>query len=142
MEKAQHVRVDKWLWSVRLFKSRNLAALACQAGNVKIDGRSVKPSRSVKIGDLVVAKTGDLKRIVKVLDVVDKRVGPKLVPLFLEDHTPAAEYENLRNRRRELHTAHRLPGSGRPTKKQRRAIDQLWYQPAPWPGHSNPKGKP
>ena len=124
MDPAQPVRIDKWLWAVRLYKSRSLAAEACATGKVQINGAPTKPSRDVKSGDLITAVTGEIKKTVKVISPLEKRVGAKLVGQFYEDLTPASEYlkptgKNL------LPFAFRPKGSGRPTKKQRRSIEEF-----------------
>jgi ribosome-associated heat shock protein Hsp15 len=121
MDPQGEVRIDKWLWCVRLFKSRSLATAACAAGKVRIAGEPAKPARSVKIGDLITAPTGHITRTVKVLALLDQRVGAKLVPNYLEDRTPASEYLKPREA-----PSMRPPGTGRPTKKQRRQTDNLW----------------
>ena len=118
------VRMDKWLWSVRLYKTRSLAAEACSSGKVHVDGQSVKPARSVKIGDVVTAITGEITRTIRVRELLEKRVGAKRVSQYLEDLTPAAEYA----RPREKHFApilFRPRGKGRPTKKDRRSIQRF-----------------
>jgi ribosome-associated heat shock protein Hsp15 len=122
MEPAQSVRLDKWLWAVRLYKSRSLAIQACQAGHVKIGGQRVKPARDVRAGEVIAALTGRLHRTVKVRALLDQRVGARLVDQFLEDLTPPEEYARAR--------AEALPapllfprGFGRPTKKARRQLE-------------------
>jgi ribosome-associated heat shock protein Hsp15 len=119
------VRIDKWLWAVRLFKSRSLATAACQAGHVKIAGQSVKPSREVRVGEVIAAQTGRVQRSVRVLALLEHRVGAKLVPECLEDLTPPEEYERAR-REAEPALLQFPKGWGRPTKRQRRQIDGLW----------------
>lgn len=113
-------RLDKWLWAVRLYKTRSLAAQACREGRVMIGGQRVKPARAVHVGEIFTAKTGDLLRTVKVLGAPGSRVSAKLVPEFLEDLTPAAEFQKQRERLPAAFTWDQ--GSGRPTKKDRR----LW----------------
>ena len=92
METAGDVRIDKWLWAVRLYKTRSLATTACRAGHVKMKGENVKPSHSVKVGQVFAARIGEINRTFKVLGLLEKRVGAKLVEQHLEDLTPAAEY--------------------------------------------------
>jgi len=119
------VRMDKWLWSVRLYKTRSLATEACAAGKVRIGGQNVKPARSVKIGDIITALAGEITRTVRVLGLLEKRVGAKLVGQYLEDLTPASEYA----RPREAHfqpIMFRPKGSGRPTKKDRRSMQRFF----------------
>src|SRR5262245_43633514 len=117
------VRMDKWLWSVRLYRTRSLAAEACTAGKVQIGGQGVKPARSVKVGDIIAAITGEITRTVRVLKLLEKRVGPKLVSEYLEDLTPAAEYARPREKHFEP-IVFRPKGRGRPTKKDRRRIQR------------------
>jgi len=122
--RSASVRIDKWLWAVRLFKTRTLAATACRQGRVTIATQPVKPSREVKLNDLIVAKTGEITRTVKVLALIDHRVGAPLVAQFAEDLTPAAEYEKPRDRI--LPPLFQRPkGAGRPTKRDRRQIDKI-----------------
>jgi ribosome-associated heat shock protein Hsp15 len=118
------VRIDKWLWAVRLYKTRTLAATACRNGHVTIGGQSVKPSREVKINDLILAQTGDITRTVKVLALLERRVSAPAVKNFAEDLTPASEYNKPRERILEP-IFYRPKGAGRPTKKERRAINKF-----------------
>jgi ribosome-associated heat shock protein Hsp15 len=120
------VRIDKWLWAVRLYKTRALATQACRGGHVTIAGDSVKPSRSVRVGDVIAARTGELLKTVKVLGLIGNRVGPKLVDQYIEDLTPAAEYLRVEQAREVARSVpHRPKGSGRPTKKERRQLEAL-----------------
>ncbi|MBN2506742.1 MAG: RNA-binding S4 domain-containing protein [Verrucomicrobia bacterium] len=119
------VRIDKWLWAVRLYKSRSLAAGACSAGHVHVSGRPVKPSREVQVGELITAATGRINRTVKVLALLGQRVGAGLVSQYLEDLTPAEEYARARADSGAAPVS--FPkGWGRPTKKQRRQLDAWW----------------
>lgn len=120
----EDVRIDKWLWSVRIYKTRNQAIDACKAGKVKIDGNSVKPSRIVKVGDIIALSIGPLNRTIKVKDLLNNRVSAKLVIDYLEDLTPQEEYERIQFMK-EFNAEHRDRGIGRPTKKDRRHIDRL-----------------
>lgn len=116
-------RLDQWLWAVRLFTTRALAAAACKDGKVLVNGQPAKPARDVHPGEIISAKAHGVQRTVKALAVPPGRVGAKLVPEFLEDLTPAAEYEKAR----EAALAPKFnwsKGQGRPTKKSRR----LWEQ--------------
>ena len=118
------MRIDKWLWAVRLFKTRTVAAEACKGGKVSIGGQAVKPSRDVQVGEVINARANDVNRTVRVAGLTEKRVGPKLVAEFLEDMTPAEEY--LRALQvRTAPIAVRARGSGRPTKKERRKLDEI-----------------
>ncbi|MCX6247643.1 MAG: S4 domain-containing protein [Bacteroidetes bacterium] len=118
------VRIDKWLWSVRVFKTRNQATLACRSGKVRMDEHPVKPSREIKTGDKVTVSLETLKRTMKVLAPVEHRVGAKLVEQFMEDLTPPEEYQKLKLRKN-AGFGYRLRGLGRPTKRERREIDVL-----------------
>ncbi len=122
---VESCRVDKWLWATRLYKTRSLATAACKAGKVKIDGANVKPARTVTPGDVVTARKDGIVRTVKVIAMLDKRVGAKLVPDYLEDLTPAEEYEAAKERNRSL-GLHQPRGAGRPTKRRRRMMDKFF----------------
>ena len=124
MTALQRVRLDKWLWAVRLYKSRSLAATACAAGHVKIDGASVKSARNVRPGEVLIVQTDRLRRTVKVLAPLQQRVGASLVSQYLEDLTPPAEYE--RARQDSIAAVQLYPkGWGRPTKKNRRVLERF-----------------
>jgi ribosome-associated heat shock protein Hsp15 len=118
------VRIDKWLWAVRIYKTRTLAADACRNGRVTINGQPLKPSREVRINELVVAQTGDLTRTTKVLGLLERRVGASAVKQFAEDLTPASEYEKKREPVLQP-LFFRPKGAGRPTKKDRRDLKKL-----------------
>lgn len=120
---ASH-RLDKWLWAIRLFKSRSLAADACRAGSVEINDQPAKPAREVKPGEQVVVRQGLVKRTLQVVAVPRSRVGPKLVAEYATDLTPPDEFEKARDNRVQQMLA-REKGSGRPTKRDRRLLDQL-----------------
>jgi ribosome-associated heat shock protein Hsp15 len=117
-------RIDKWLWAVRIFRTRSLATDACRAGSVLIDGQPVKPAREVRAGTVIEARQGLIHRRLTVLGLPRSRVGPKAVAEFCADHTPPAEYEKAREHRVQQLLA-RAKGSGRPTKRERRLIDRL-----------------
>ncbi len=125
MDQAERVRIDKWLWAVRLYRSRSLASAACAGGHVKMDGHPVKPSRDIQAGDTLTALVGRVQRTVRVLATLDQRVGAKLVPQYLEDLTPPEEYERAR-REYEPSPLQYPKGWGRPTKKRRRQIEGFW----------------
>lgn len=124
MDAAQSVRIDKFLWAVRLYKSRSIATDACDTGKVQVNGSPAKPSRSVRIGDVITALAGEVHKKIKVLALLDKRVGAKCVSQFLEDLTPPSEYSKPREKSFQPF-AFRPKGSGRPTKKQRRSIEEF-----------------
>lgn len=119
------VRIDKWLWAVRVFKTRSMASDACRSGKVLIDGQEVKPSREVKLDDKVEIRINPhFTRTLVVLKSLSNRVGAKLVPEFADDITPQEEYEKLKTFN-QLNWEKRDRGIGRPTKKERRLIDKL-----------------
>jgi ribosome-associated heat shock protein Hsp15 len=118
------VRIDKWLWAVRIYKTRSLATAACREGRVTIGGHGVKPSRDVKINDLILARNGDSTRTIKVLGRLEQRVGAQAAKEFAEDLTPASEYEKSREPMLQP-LFHRPKGTGRPTKKDRRKLGKF-----------------
>lgn len=122
MEEA--VRIDKWLWAVRVFKTRTIASEACKKGRVLIDNNSVKSSRMIRVGDIVQVKKPPVTYSFKVLDLSQKRMGAKLVPEFMENVTPPEEYEILEMNKLSGFVD-RQRGTGRPTKKERRDLDQF-----------------
>jgi ribosome-associated heat shock protein Hsp15 len=118
------VRVDKWLWAVRVFKTRSIATDACKKGRVTIDGQSVKPSRTLKPGEVIEVRKNPVRYSYKVKQLIQKRVGAKLVPEYMEDVTPASELEIL-EMQKNMSWFERERGTGRPTKKERRDIDRF-----------------
>ena len=122
--KEDIVRMDKWLWAARLFKTRSLAADAIKGGKVKVDDNPVKPSREVKVGDVIQVQIELLHKVVEVKTVVKNRVSPKQVPEVYNDLTPKEEYERIEFMRA-YKAEWRDRGAGRPTKKERRMIERL-----------------
>ncbi len=118
-------RLDKWLWAVRLFKSRALATDACRAGSVTINDLPAKPGRDVHAGETVCVRQGLMTRSLKVSGVPRSRVGAKLVAEFCTDLTPASEWEKVKVQRVQQILA-REKGRGRPTKRDRRMLDRLF----------------
>jgi ribosome-associated heat shock protein Hsp15 len=122
---AEGVRIDKWLWAVRVFKTRSQAAEACRTGKVAIAGQPVKPSRETKMGDEVEIRVSpQLTRTLRVKELLQNRVAARLVPEYADDLTPPEAYERLKIIS-QLNYERRDRGTGRPTKKQRRDIDRL-----------------
>jgi ribosome-associated heat shock protein Hsp15 len=118
------VRIDKWLWAVRIFKTRSQATLACRSGKVKISDHAVKPSHDIKTGEIITVSLPTVLRTMKVTAFIENRVSAKLVPDYLEDLTPKEEYDKARG----LHDhsfEFRPRGLGRPTKRERRTIENL-----------------
>jgi ribosome-associated heat shock protein Hsp15 len=124
MAETVSVRLDKWLWAVRVFKTRSVAAEACRHGHVMISGQPAKPSREVRVNDIVVVRKDDMVRQFKVLQLLDHRVGAPKAKEYAEDQTSPSEFEKKRepNLRPFLF---RPKGSGRPTKKERRQIHRF-----------------
>lgn len=118
------VRIDKWLWAVRIFKTRSLASDACRSGKVKILDKAVKPSRELKTGEVISISLAPITKTVRVVALLGHRVSAKLVPLSMEDLTPEAEYQKLK-RKNEIDFELRDRGTGRPTKRDRREIEFL-----------------
>ncbi len=119
------VRIDKWMWAVRLFKTRSLAAEACKKGKVIIQGIQVKPSRNVKVGDVVGIKRNPVLFSFKVLALSENRMNAKLVPEFMENVTTPDQLE-LIELGRIAGQGGRDRGTGRPTKKERRTLDDFF----------------
>lgn len=121
-------RLDKWLWAARIFKTRTIAADACRNGRVMIDGVKMKPSRMIKEGDVLQVRKPPVTYSFKVLKAIQNRVGAKLVPEVLENVTTPDQYELLEMNRISGFVG-RARGTGRPTKKERRELDDF-VQPA------------
>ena len=122
---AEDTRIDKYLWAIRVFKTRNEATQACKGGKIRLNGGDVKPSKAVRPGDVIAARKGAVTFTYRVLALSDKRMGAKLVPDFAENITPQAELDKLRHPV-ETFFLKRDPGAGRPTKKDRRQMETLW----------------
>ena len=124
MVEKHTTRIDKWLWAVRIFKTRSLATLACTGGKVKIEGNTVKSSRMILPGDIIQVRKGVVKYEYKVIKIAEKRMGAKIVLDFIQNLTSEEELAKLK-------TAKVMPtqkwenGKGRPTKKERRMMDKL-----------------
>lgn len=119
---ADIARIDKWLWAARIFKTRSIAADACKNGRVTIKGINVKPSHTIKAGEVVSVKKPPITYSFEVLQTIEKRVGAKLVPEVYKNVTDARQYELL-EMSRISGFVDRARGTGRPTKKDRRQLD-------------------
>ena len=123
-EPKNEVRIDKWLWAVRLFKTRSIAIEACKKGRITIKGITIKPARMIKIGDIIEVRRPPITYSFEVLNLAENRMGAKLVPEFMRDVTPPSQLEIL-----ELSKVSgfvdRARGTGRPTKKDRRELEQF-----------------
>ncbi|MDX1283681.1 MAG: S4 domain-containing protein [Draconibacterium sp.] len=122
---GEGVRIDKWLWAVRIFKTRSQATEACRKGHVSIGELPVKPSRAIQVGEIIKVRKSPITKSFKVLDLSGKRMGAKLVPGFVEDVTPAEEMELL-EMQKHMRWSSRDKGTGRPTKKDRRELDDFY----------------
>jgi ribosome-associated heat shock protein Hsp15 len=120
----EEVRIDKWMWATRIFKTRTIAVEACKKGRVMINNVTVKPSRVIRTGEVLQIRKPPVVYSFKVLQLADKRMGAKLVEQYLENVTPPEQYEIL-----ELQKIsgfiNRSKGTGRPTKKDRRELDDF-----------------
>lgn len=119
------VRIDKFVWSIRCYKTRSEATEACNGNKVQINGAPVKPSKEVKIGDTVSVRKGIIQYTYKVLQLTENRMGAQLVPEYVENLTPQSELDKA-HAPRETFFVKRDRGTGRPTKKERRELDALW----------------
>ncbi len=122
---GDQVRVDKWLWAVRVFKTRSIATDAVRKGRVMIDDLPVKPSRVLKVGDVVQVRKSPITYRYRVLKLAEKRMGAKLVSDYMEDITPQTELEILEVQKN-MGWFQRERGTGRPTKKERRDLDNFF----------------
>lgn len=124
MPKNANIRIDKFLWAVRIFKTRSLASEACQKGRVIINSIQVKPSRTITANETLIVKKLPVIYTYIILEPIENRVGAKLVAEYLKDITPEEEKVKLTDRQFTFY-GHRDKGTGRPTKKERRNIDRL-----------------
>lgn len=120
----EQVRIDKYLWSIRLFKTRTMATTACNAGKVKIEGQSVKPAYQVKVGDVFSVRVNYQVKHIKALKLIEKRVGAKVAVECYKDVTPDELKVDV-NRSAFYNRERRDRGTGRPTKKERRDIEDF-----------------
>ena len=118
-------RLDKWLWAVRVFKTRALATDACRAGGVTVNELTAKPARDVRPGEMVAVRQGLFTRTLRVVGIPRSRVGAKVLAEYCADLTPPEEFEKLRERSVQQVLA-REKGSGRPTKRDRRLMDRAF----------------
>lgn len=117
-------RIDKWLWAARIFKTRSIAAAACKKGQVSMGGTQIKASRMIKAGDVVSVRKPPVTYSFRVLQPIEKRVGAKLIPEILENITSPDQYELLELSKISGFVG-RAKGTGRPTKKERRNLDDF-----------------
>tara|TARA_B100000959_G_C14861501_1_gene574433 strand:- start:602 stop:994 length:393 start_codon:yes stop_codon:yes gene_type:complete len=117
------IRIDKFLWCIRFYKSRTLSKAACNKSKIKINSKNAKSSSSVSRGDIVSIKKKALLITIKIIKILDKRISAKLIDNYIEDLTPKSEKIKLEARKKLL-ISHREKGQGRPTKKERRDMDK------------------
>jgi ribosome-associated heat shock protein Hsp15 len=129
MQGSEKLRIDKYLWAIRAFKTRSISTDACKAGRIKLDGNNLKASHIVKIGEVYTLQKGSDKKIIEVIALLDRRVDAKTAVNFYKDLTPIEDTQAYKSM---FHTANLSSdrGTGRPTKKDRREIDDLqegWF---------------
>ena len=117
-------RIDKWLWAARIFKTRTIAAAACKKGQVSMGGAQLKASRMIKAGDVINVRKAPITYSFRVLQPIERRVGAKLIPEILENVTTPDQYELLEMNKISGFVG-RAKGTGRPTKKDRRSLDDF-----------------
>ncbi len=122
---SENVRVDKWLWAVRIFKTRSQATEACKKGHVSINNNSIKPSRMVQVGETIQVRKAPITKSLKILALAEKRMSAKLIFDFVEDVTAPEEIELL-EMQKNMRWISRDRGTGRPTKKDRRELDDFF----------------
>ncbi len=119
------IRVDKYLWAMRIYKTRSIATDACKCGRIKMNGVEVKPSRAFHVGDIFTVRKGPITYTYRILQLASNRLGAKMVPEYLQDITPREQLELLELARYAAQSG-RDQGTGRPTKKDRRDIEQFF----------------
>ena len=122
MTELDEIRVDKWLFAVRLFKTRGQASEACRKGKIKLNDLTIKASKSIKIGDIVKIRQSPIIRSLEVINLTERRIGPKLVENFAQDITPKEELEKYH---KAIRNRNENKSQGRPSKKERKLINQF-----------------
>lgn len=126
---SEKVRIDRWLWSVRAYKTRTLATDACKRKWVTVNGTDAKPSREIKAQDIVTFKVGPLEKKVQVLQILEKRISAKLVDQYLKDLTPQSSYQEAEVKKRAIISSPfgKRARKGRPSKKERREMEDFFF---------------
>ena len=126
---SEKVRIDRWLWSVRAYKTRTLATDACKRKWVTVNGTDAKPSREIKTQDIVTFKVGPLEKKVQVLQILEKRISAKLVDQYLKDLTPQSSYQEAEVKKRAIISSPfgKRARKGRPSKKERREMEDFFF---------------
>jgi len=124
MPEKEKLRIDKYLWAIRIFKTRTLATEACKAGRVKLDGQNIKPSHEVKVGEVYQVSKGPERKVIRVTGLLENRMDAKSVVGFFTDETPVEQTAQFKSM---FHAPvlKRDRGTGRPTKRDRREIDDM-----------------
>ena len=122
MTELDEIRVDKWLFAVRLFKTRGQASEACRKGKIKLNDLTIKASKSIKIGDIVKIRQSPIIRSLEVINLTERRIGPKRVENFAQDITPKVELEKYH---KAISNRNENKSQGRPSKKERKLINQF-----------------
>ena len=120
------VRIDKWLWATRVFKTRTLAVESCKAGKVKIGDLKAKPSREVTPGDIITVRKDGMSKTLEVIAILEKRVGAKTVAEYIKDLTPEEDYATAREHRKAMPRFSRSSIKPRPTRKERQAWEEFF----------------
>ena len=123
----ESVRIDKYLWAVRLYKTRSLATDACRTGHIRMNDQPLKPSHEIKVGEVYEVAIEQLHKVIEVKELLGNRVGAKLVENYMIDRTPQEEYDRIQFIR-EYSFEKRDRGAGRPTKRDRREIEDFKYK--------------
>ena len=124
MNQLDEIRIDKWLFAVRLFKTRGLAAEACKRGKIKLNESQAKAAKSIKLGDIINIRQSPMIRSLEVIGLTERRIGAKLVENFAKDITPKEEWDKF-YKSKSNRTENQNKSQGRPSKKERRLIDQF-----------------
>ena len=126
---SEKVRVDRWLWSIRAYKTRTLSTDACKRKWVTVNGTDAKPSREIKTQDIVTFKVGPLEKKVQVLQILEKRISAKLVDQYLKDLTPQSSYQEAEIKKRAIVSSPfgKRARKGRPSKKERREMEDFFF---------------
>ncbi len=124
MNQLDEIRIDKWLFAVRLFKTRGLATEACRRGKIKLNESQAKAAKSIKLGDIINIRQSPMIRSLEVIGLTERRIGAKLVENFAKDITPKEEWDKF-YKSKSNRTENQNKSQGRPSKKERRLIDQF-----------------
>ena len=126
---SEKIRVDRWLWSIRAYKTRTLSTDACKRKWVTVNGTDAKPSREIKTQDIVTFKVGPLEKKVQVLQILEKRISAKLVDQYLKDLTPQSSYQEAEVKKRAIISSPfgKRASKGRPSKKERREMEDFFF---------------